>query len=233
MPTDFHPFSPLHFAILVAIPVVAGSLVLCTRRYPASAFATRITLAAILIADGVVWHSYRYFVHGVRPPEILPLEMCDAAFWLTAAALLTLRAPIFDVAYYWGVAGSGMAVLTPYVRAPIHTLQSFQYFTAHGLLIVGVLYLILSRQAQPRGRSWWFAWCALNVYGVAVAVVDFFGGTNFMYLRQKPASSSVFDFLGPWPWYIVGADVIALLLFWLLQQPFRASIGGGERSSIL
>jgi len=218
VPADFHLFSSLHLAILTAIPLVSAGLAFVSRRHPSSAIRIRVGLAALLIADGLVWYSYRYYVQGVRFPEIVPLELCDASFWLTAAALLTLEEHTFDLAYYWGIAGSGMAVLTPYLRAPLHTYQSFQYFTGHGLLIVGVLYLIWSRQARPRVHSWSFAWWALNVYGAVVAVVNLLCGTNFMYLRQKPASSSLFDALGAWPWYIMGADVVALGLFWLMSR---------------
>lgn len=219
VPADFHLFSPLHLAILVAIPVVAALLAFATRRCPGSALVTRVALATILTADGLGWHCYRYYVHGVRFPEISPLELCDASFWLTAAALLTLEEHTFDLAYYWGIAGSGMAILTPYLRAPLHTLQSVQFFFGHSLLVVGVLYLIWSRQARPRARSWLFAFWALNVYGALVATVDYWAGTNFMYLRQKPASSSLFDVLGPWPWYMLGADLVALVTFRLMQLP--------------
>jgi len=41
-------------------------------------------------------------------------------------------------------------------------------------------------------------------------------------LRQKPMSSSLFDILGPWPWYILGADLVALVLFRLMQLPFSS-----------
>jgi hypothetical integral membrane protein (TIGR02206 family) len=217
----------LHLAVLATIPAAAAILSFLTRRYPASALITRIALAAFLIADGLIWHTYRYLVQGVRVPELLPLEMCDASFWLTAAALLTLEEHIFDLAYYWGIAGSGMAILTPYLRAPLHTYQSYQYFTGHSLLIAGVLYLLWSNQARPRARSWWFALWSLNLYGIFVAVVDWLTGTNFMYLREKPLSSSLFDMLGPWPWYIAGADFIALIVFWLMQLPFPTRTEAG------
>jgi hypothetical integral membrane protein (TIGR02206 family) len=175
-----------------------------------------------LIADGLIWYLYRYYVHGIRFPEILPLELCDASFWLTAVALLTLEEHTFDLAYYWGIAGSGMAILTPYLRAPLYTLQSAQFFIGHSLLIVGILYLVWGRQSRPRARSWWFAFWTLNVYGVLVAAVDYWAGTNFMYLRQKPASHSLFDLVGPWPLYILAADLVALVVFRLMELPFSS-----------
>lgn len=232
MSADFRLLSPLHFTILIAVPTVSAILAFATRRFPGSALATRVALSTILVADGLVWYGYRYLVQGVRFPEIVPLELCDASFWLASAALLTLEEHTFDLAYYWGIAGSGMALLTPYLRAPLRTYQSFQYFTGHALLIVGVLYLIWSRQARPRGHSWWFAWCVLNVYGVVVAGVDYLWGTNFMYLRQKPPSSSLFDVLGNWPWYIAGADIVALFLFWLMERPFRHCVASDPQGDV-
>lgn len=221
MPADFHFFGPLHLAVLLATPLLSAALAGLARQFPGSTLRLRVILATLLIVDGLGWHFYRYSGQGVRFPDILPLELCDAAFWLTAVALLTLEEHVFDLAYYWGIAGSGMALLTPYLRAPLHTYQSWQYFAGHSLTIVGVVTLIWTYQARPRVHSWWFAWWVLNLYGAVVAVVDFRGGTNFMYLRQKPGSISVLDAMGPWPWYIVGVDVFALAVFWLMQQPLR------------
>jgi uncharacterized membrane protein YwaF len=44
-----------------------------------------------------------------------------------------------------------------------------------------------------------------------------------MYLIHKPPIVSLFSIMGPWPWYILAADVFAALLFLALQWPFRQS----------
>ena len=41
-----------------------------------------------------------------------------------------------------------------------------------------------------------------------------------MYTMQRPPFGSLLDFLGPWPWYILFVQPIALLLLWLARLPF-------------
>ena len=57
---------------------------------------------------------------------------------------------------------------------------------------------------------------ALNSYAIAVGAIDRAMGWNYGYLCRKPAVPSLLDYLGPWPWYLVSLEGVALLTFLLL-----------------
>jgi hypothetical protein len=40
-------------------------------------------------------------------------------------------------------------------------------------------------------------------------------------VRERPGTPSIFDDMGPWPWYILSATLLALALFALLDLPVR------------
>lgn len=219
--TNFHLFSPAHLAILISVPLVAAVLAWITYRLPRLAIWTRFGLSALLIPNGLWWCWYRLRVQHLRPPQGLPFELCDISLWLTVLALLLLHQRTFELAYYWGVAGAGMAALTPDLIAPLASVSSINFFVRHGGTVMALLYLLWSRQARPRPRSWRFAFLALNLYAAAVALLDFLFGTNYLYLRNKPASASLLNAMGRWPLYILSADLLALIFFLVMAVPFR------------
>ena len=68
-----------------------------------------------------------------------------------------------------------------------------------------------------------YAW-SLGVTALAAIGTVAFDG-NYMFLRQPPPDGSLLDVMGPWPWYIVSAAALALVLFWLLDRPFDGRRG--------
>ncbi|HYE26096.1 MAG TPA: TIGR02206 family membrane protein [Clostridia bacterium] len=220
MQTDFRLFGPLHIAILAATPALAALLSWATMRRPGLARPTRIALAIFLTLVGLSWYAYRFTVQHVRFPQGLPFELCDVSFWIAVAALVRLRQRTFELAYYWGVGGGIMALLTPAIVAPVRSFQTIEFFVGHASLVIAVLYLLWSGQARPRPRSWWFAFWAVNVYGAAIAAFNWAFQTNYLYLCYKPPTASLFDVMGPWPWYVVWAEPAALLVFLIMSAPF-------------
>jgi len=219
--TNVHLFGPAHLSILISVPVCAVGLAWINHRRPTAATWIRFTLAAVLVLNGLWWCWYRFSVLHLRPPQGLPFELCDISLWLTVFALVRLRQRTFELAYYWGLAGAGMAMLTPDLLAPLVSVSSINFFVRHGGTVMAILYLLWSRQLRPRPRSWRFAFIALNLYAIAIALLDFLSGANYLYLRNKPASASLLDAMGAWPLYILSADLLALVLFMVMAVPFR------------
>ncbi len=224
-------FSTLHLGIVAAVPLTAWALAALARDRPRAARAIRLGLAAAIGLDELVWYAYSFAQGWVRPPHGLPLDLCEVVLWLTVYALVTSRTWALEAIYYLGLAGSGMAVLTPDVGAPFPSYPAIKFFVAHGSVVAAILFLVWTGQLRPRPGSWWRVLLGVNAYAAVVGILNARWGTNYMYLCRKPASSTLLDLFGPWPWYLVGAEAVALVLFWLLYLPVRRAGPGRPRAT--
>jgi hypothetical integral membrane protein (TIGR02206 family) len=94
-------------------------------------------------------------------------------------------------------------------------------FWGHGAILLGIVYIIAGQEFRPRPRSVLRMMIAVNVYGLAALSLDLAFGWNYGYLLHKPAQSSLLDYMGPWPWYLIAIEAIGLLSFWLLGLPWK------------
>lgn len=221
MKVNFQIFGFTHLSILCAILLLAAVLAGIQRHLPPGTRVLRLGFATALLADTLWWDGFLAWHRQLTFPAHLPLELCDLTLYLTLIALFTLSPVIYEVVYYFALAGTAMALLTPDLWEPFPSLSTVQFFVAHGLVVAGALYVVWSRLARPRRGSVLRAMLALNAWAVFDGAFDWFFHTNYMYLRVKPAHASLLDVLGPWPWYIVFTEGVALFLFLLLYLPFR------------
>lgn len=214
-------FGPAHLFILLTVPAFAAALVAIQRRLPPGSMILRRVLGLVLLVDATIYNGYLIALNTPAFPRHLPLELCDVSVCLVILSLLLSSQTVFDLAYYGALAGASMALITPNLWEPFPSLGTVQFFVDHGLMVAGILFLVWSGLARPRPGSVWIAMLGLNIYAACVGAFDAIFKTNYMYLRAKPGNASLLDLLGPWPWYIVPAEVIALIVFQLLYLPFR------------
>lgn len=181
----------------------------------------RLALGWGLAANELIWWVYRYSHEGVHRTN-LPLQLCDVTVWLSVVACLTLRAWAVEFTYFAGIAGAGMALLTPDLWSPWPSYPAIYFFLTHGGMVVACVVLSFGRAAPPlRTAAPACAFAVLVAYALALGAFNAILGTNYMYLCAKPRSLSLLNWLGPWPVYLGGAAAIGVALFWLLWLPVR------------
>lgn len=221
MPPGLRMFGLAHLAILCTVPALAALLAIAHHRRTPGHRAIRFILATLLAAASISLYAW-FALHGAPMfPNHIPLELCDASLWLIIASLITLRPALFDIAYYWALAGATQSLFTPNLVNPTPFL-SIQFFVDHGLIVCASLYLVWSGQLRPRPGSVLRSLIAANIYAALIGTFDFLFKTNYMFLRSKPPTPSLLDYLGPWPWYILTCQFLAVALFLLLYLPFRS-----------
>jgi hypothetical integral membrane protein (TIGR02206 family) len=163
------------------------------------------------------------------PATDLPLELTDAATVVAALALWNPRPLLFELTYFWGLTASLQAVLTPGLEADegFPTFFYWHYFFTHSGAVVAALFLAFGVGLTPRPGATLRMLIATAAWASLAAAANVLTGGNYMFLRERPDTASLLDYMGPWPWYIVGAALVAVALFALLALPFRIrSLGG-------
>ncbi len=217
----FSRFGGEHLGALLIVVALSVGAVMAGRRHGASVRLAR-GIAWALLAAGIGYVIVDAIV-GKPWSEIAPFHLCDAAVFIGAWALHRRDQLAYELTLLWGLAGTTPAMLWPDLAEGFPHFRFFFYFAQHGLIVVAAMYMTFGMGMRPRGRAPVYAWLALNAYALVVGVVNVLAETNFLYLREPPGSGSPLDLFGPWPWYILGGELIAITAFTLLVLPFVLS----------
>jgi len=222
MPSPFHSFGASHIVAMALMLAAAAALILASRAARSDPFdrSVRWILAFLLLADWIAYLVMFYRNGWLAVGNVLPLNLCD---WATIAVALTLLVPnqrSFELSYFWALAGTLLASITPDLAYDFPDPRFIFYFLYHAIIIASVLYMVFTLGMRPvpgsvgRVVAWTLAYIA--VAGAA----DWWLGTNYGFLRAKPATATLFDAMPPWPWYIVCSFAIGIAAMLLLYAPY-------------
>ena len=195
MHTKVPLFGPIHLAILASVVLLGLVSAWIVRCKPQASGPVRWVFAIVSSILGLSWYLLRYAVLHSPLRWDLPLQICDLALWITVAALLWPRQRLLELAYYWGLAGASMALVTPYLTAPLMSLSSITFFAGHGMIVASVIFLLGTGQMRPSPGSWRFALLVLNGLAIFDYFFDRWSGANYMYLLRKPPITSLLSMM--------------------------------------
>ncbi len=219
---SFQPFCFQHWVVLIFTAVLTVVAIFIGRRSDGAAGKKIFTglFTALLVGNELLWNLFEIWSGRWSIETGLPLQLCDLGIYLTAYALLTRNRTAFEYAYFWGLAGTLHGLITPNLRESFPHYQFIKFFMAHVGILVGAIYLTVGCGLKPSRGSVKRVFLITNVYAAGVGVFNWAFHTNYLFLCHKPFSPSIIDVLGPWPFYLIGLEAIALLSLWLYDAPF-------------
>jgi hypothetical integral membrane protein (TIGR02206 family) len=211
-------FSDAHLAALAVLGASAAASVWVARRHSGRGLRIWALALALLILAGWVGEYVADAVRGVWTVKYdLPLQLTDAVSAAAVLALLTRRALLVELVYFWSLTASLQALLTPDLGHGFPSVYYFTYFSYHTGAVAAACFLVFGCRIYPRPAAFLRVFALTLGFAAVAGAADLLTGGNYMYLRNKPAHNSLLNLMGPWPWYIVSTAGLAVGMLLALQ----------------
>ena len=205
----------LCFSLLLLALILIASKKLCTEK---NLFIGRCT-AIILALSVVVYTIFEIALGRFTIADDLPLSLCNLFALVAPFALWYPKHKYFEPIYFLVMAGTFQAIVTPDLYFDYPAYEFFKYWITHvGLVLLMIHYMVcFALYPTAKGILKTFGW--LNVYVVALLPLNYLLDANYFYLIEKPLNPSVLDFFGPWPVYILVAEILVMGFFAIAMIP--------------
>ncbi len=221
-PYHYQLFGPGHL-ISLAVLFIAGIIIIYSGTKLISEEQRKrltILITLCLIIPEIPDLFYRTYILMEPVKDNLPLHLCGVSLYITAYALISGRQIFFELAYFWGLGGAIMALLSPGDIFYFPHLLNLIFYSSHGLIIIGVLFMVIVRKFRPDIFSLLRASVINAAYLLLVYPVNIILDTNYLFLRFKPKGDTLINHMGPWPVYIAGMLALGIASYIILYLPF-------------
>lgn len=219
----FELFSVTHIITIIVMILINVIIILYFRKKKNDKLNKRFChiLAVFMLFNEIAYTIWSVVTGDWSPGYSLPLHLCDMAMFFSVAMLISKNYFLYEITYFWGIGGSLQTLITPdlYPYSFPHFIY-FNFFFAHGAIVTAVLFMTFVEGFRPFKKSILKAIIFTNIYMAIISVVNILTDGNYMFLCHKPNSASIIDYLGPWPWYILGLEFIGSAIMCILYIPF-------------
>ena len=225
MPTSEFQFLGVSHVVVLALTITLPiALSVLVRKADSSAVTNTVCylLSATLIVNEVGLWGYRMSTvqsFSVFLQRYLPLHICGVVVFVVVFVLLRRNQTLYEIGYFWGLVGTLNAIITPQLWVDFPNYRFFQYFIAHGGIVISVLFATWGLRMRPTLKGLLRAFLLVNFYMVVMVGVNLSLKSNYMFICEPPDTKSPF-FFAPWPWYILILDGVALVFFFVVYSPF-------------
>ena len=150
----------------------------------------------------------------------LPIHLCGISGILAGVMMLRPSNIGFEFLALIGSAGALHAILTPQLNHGSIPFLIFKYYISHFGIILVPLFLAIVLGYRIKRISWARVFLLCQVLLLFIGTTNYFIGSNYMYLAEKPMVNNPMVF-GEWPWYIIGFEILGLVHILIFYYGYR------------
>ncbi|MDC1150543.1 TIGR02206 family membrane protein [Gammaproteobacteria bacterium] len=222
--SPFVLFGNIHIITMLVILSVSIILPLIYKNKSEAQNSVMTKVIAYIIIAHVVISPYKDLFLLENPynwREVLPFHMCDLSEIFIAWFLLGGPKILYKCAFFWGIGGATMAIITPDIS--YHDLDYAFFMIGHGMIVLGIMYSTIALGNRP------YATDILTVSLITACIllpityiINLLLGepANFWYLMAKPEGASLMDAFPEPPYHLLVLMPLAIATFFIIYAPY-------------
>jgi len=177
-------------------------------------------LIIFLLLINQIMDFYREGIAIGRWQEGLPLHLCDFSTMAIILYFLTKKRDFFVFAFFFGIAGGGMSILTPDTVYGFPYIGYIQSQIGHTMILMGVTYAMIIDKQRPYLIDIPKALFYASVLLLFTYFMNYILGTNYWFLAEKPIGDNITSFMRPEPFHIIDLYIAAIVICYAIYLPY-------------
>ena len=144
-------FSPLGMSHFLTTAITVALIIFLPYFFIDKSNESKNTLIISLISLMLINHAMDFYYEGylIDIKLGLPLHLCDFSSAAVMLYFLTKKREFFLFAFFAGISGAGMAILTPDTQYGFPNIHYIRHMIGHAMILLGVSYAIIIDNQRP------------------------------------------------------------------------------------
>ena len=173
-------------------------------------FISNDVLPTVKLKNKDFWNEFKDFIEILEPQRVSLIK----------------KEIFFEIAYFWGLSGNLLAIVTPDMKYSFPHPQFIMLFFGHGMLMLGIMFACICLKTDLRWSSILRVLIVTIlilpiIYGLNIGLESYQPDVNYWYLMITPGPDTLLSLYPEPPWHIPYVAVTALLIFIISFIPYK------------
>lgn len=193
------------------------------------AFVSRNDLSKNILIFSIIFlmlinHGMDFYYEGYQDQLKLglPIHLCDFSSAAIILYFYTKKREFFLFAFFAGISGAGMAILTPDSEYGFPNIHYVRHMIGHAMILLGVSYAIIIDNQRPYLKDVHKTLLVLSLLLLLMYFVNYLLGppANYWYVAEKPPGLNVTSFMREAPYHMIDIYILAVIVCYLIYIPY-------------